>query len=114
MTMAAHGGAHFNSHGVRCRARRAAGLERLPRQGRLSGLLASWCAPCRRSFPWLDGLVSEYAKRDLVVIGVNVDQDHSLAEQFLNAGLLAKLALLRGQEAEAFLHGEQVRACCFR
>jgi cytochrome c biogenesis protein CcmG/thiol:disulfide interchange protein DsbE len=46
---------------------------------------ASWCTPCRRSFPWLDGLVSEYAKRDLVVIGVNVDQDHALAEQFLNA-----------------------------
>jgi thiamine biosynthesis lipoprotein len=30
------------------------------------------------------------------------------------AGLLAKLALLRGQEAEEFLRGEQVRAWCFR
>ncbi len=45
---------------------------------------ASWCTPCRRSFPWLDGLAQEYAQRDLVVIGVNVDQDHQLAEQFLN------------------------------
>ncbi len=45
---------------------------------------ASWCTPCRRSFPWLDGLVHEYAQRDLVVIGVNVDQDRQLAEQFLN------------------------------
>lgn len=45
---------------------------------------ASWCTPCRRSFPWLDGLVHAYARRDLVVIGVNVDQDPRLAEQFLN------------------------------
>jgi len=30
------------------------------------------------------------------------------------AGLLAKLALLRGQEAEAFLRDEQVRAWCIR
>lgn len=45
---------------------------------------ASWCTPCRRSFPWLDGLVREYAGRDLVVIGVNVDQDPELAEKFLN------------------------------
>jgi thiamine biosynthesis lipoprotein len=30
------------------------------------------------------------------------------------AGLLAKLALLRGAEAEEFLRAEQVRAWCFR
>jgi len=45
---------------------------------------ASWCTPCRRSFPWLGDLAHEYAQRDLVVIGVNVDQDQQLAEQFLN------------------------------
>ena len=45
---------------------------------------ASWCTPCRRSFPWLDGLVRVYSGRDFVVIGVNVDHDHDLAEKFLN------------------------------
>jgi thiol-disulfide isomerase/thioredoxin len=45
---------------------------------------ASWCTPCRRSFPWLDDLVSQYGKRDLVVIGVNLDQSNDLAEKFLN------------------------------
>lgn len=45
---------------------------------------ASWCTPCRRSFPWLDGLTRKYAGRDLVVIGVNVDQDRDLAEKFLD------------------------------
>jgi len=45
---------------------------------------ASWCTPCRRSFPWLDGLVSQFAEKDLVVIGVNVDQSNELAHKFLS------------------------------
>jgi cytochrome c biogenesis protein CcmG, thiol:disulfide interchange protein DsbE len=44
---------------------------------------ASWCAPCRQSFPWLDSLVHEYASRNFVVIGVNVDKDRERAERFL-------------------------------
>jgi thiol-disulfide isomerase/thioredoxin len=45
---------------------------------------ASWCTPCRRSFPWLGRLAREYAGRYLIVIAVNVDQDRYLAEKFLN------------------------------
>jgi cytochrome c biogenesis protein CcmG/thiol:disulfide interchange protein DsbE len=45
---------------------------------------ASWCAPCRESFPWLDQLATQYALQNLVVIGVNVDQDRDSAERFLN------------------------------
>jgi thiol-disulfide isomerase/thioredoxin len=45
---------------------------------------ASWCVPCKRSFPWLDGLVSQYRKQDLVIIGVNVDQSTALANKFLD------------------------------
>jgi thiol-disulfide isomerase/thioredoxin len=48
---------------------------------------ASWCTPCRESFPWLSKLVSPYGAKDLVVIGVNVDQDHALAEEFLRSNL---------------------------
>jgi thiol-disulfide isomerase/thioredoxin len=44
---------------------------------------ASWCGPCRESFPWLAGLLRERASQDLVVIGVNVDKDRALAERFL-------------------------------
>ena len=44
---------------------------------------ASWCGPCRQSFPWLDGLEREYGAQNFVVIGVNVDQDHGKAERFL-------------------------------
>jgi cytochrome c biogenesis protein CcmG/thiol:disulfide interchange protein DsbE len=45
---------------------------------------ASWCGPCRESFPWLDELVREYRSKDLVVIGINVDKDRDRAERFLN------------------------------
>lgn len=44
---------------------------------------ASWCKPCRQSFPWLNSLQKRYADRGLVVIGVNVDRSHDDAERFL-------------------------------
>ncbi len=44
---------------------------------------ASWCVPCRRSFPWLDEMQSKYGEQGLVVIGVNMDADPSEAESFL-------------------------------
>lgn len=45
---------------------------------------ASWCGPCRQSFPWLDNLARAYASQNFVVIGVNVDKDRERAERFLN------------------------------
>lgn len=44
---------------------------------------ASWCEPCRHSFPWLNAMQTKYADRGLVVIGVNVDRDRTAAERFL-------------------------------
>ncbi len=44
---------------------------------------ASWCGPCRKSFPWMDSAQRTYADRGLVVIAVNLDQEHGLAEEFL-------------------------------
>ena len=43
---------------------------------------ASWCEPCRHSFPWLNEMQAKYGER-LVVIGVNVDRERVAAEQFL-------------------------------
>jgi thiol-disulfide isomerase/thioredoxin len=43
---------------------------------------ASWCEPCRHSFPWLNEMQAKYGDR-LVVIGVNVDRERAAAEQFL-------------------------------
>jgi thiol-disulfide isomerase/thioredoxin len=44
---------------------------------------ASWCAPCKASFPWMQQLQERYAGHDLVVIAVNVDHERTLAERFL-------------------------------
>jgi thiol-disulfide isomerase/thioredoxin len=44
---------------------------------------ASWCAPCRYSFPWLNEMQAKYADRGLVVVGVNVDRERADAEHFL-------------------------------
>jgi cytochrome c biogenesis protein CcmG, thiol:disulfide interchange protein DsbE len=46
---------------------------------------ASWCGPCRESFPWMKEMQQRYGDRGLVVVGINVDQDRELANQFLNA-----------------------------
>jgi len=45
---------------------------------------ASWCEPCRHSFPWLNEMQAKYAARGLVVIGVNVDRERADAERFLH------------------------------
>lgn len=44
---------------------------------------ASWCVPCRRSFPWLNTMHTTYADAGLVIIGVNLDMERSEAEAFL-------------------------------
>jgi thiol-disulfide isomerase/thioredoxin len=44
---------------------------------------ASWCAPCRQSFPWMQTMQDAYGSRGLRVIAVNLDQDRGDAERFL-------------------------------
>ncbi len=44
---------------------------------------ASWCEPCRRSFPWLNTLRERYADRGLTVVAINLDKDRRAADAFL-------------------------------
>jgi thiol-disulfide isomerase/thioredoxin len=44
---------------------------------------ASWCAPCKASFPALGELQKELGPRGLVVLGVSVDEKRSAYETFL-------------------------------
>lgn len=46
---------------------------------------ASWCTPCRVSFPWMNDIQETYERRGLIVIGVNVDHDRDLADEFLQS-----------------------------
>jgi len=42
---------------------------------------ASWCGPCRKSFPWMNNMKNKYS--ELKVISINVDANKSLATEFL-------------------------------
>lgn len=44
---------------------------------------ASWCAPCKASFPVYDQLQKEYGARGVRVVAVNVDQNGRQMDAFL-------------------------------
>ena len=44
---------------------------------------ASWCVPCRQSFPWFNAMHDAYTDDGLVILGVNTDVDADEAQQFL-------------------------------
>jgi cytochrome c biogenesis protein CcmG, thiol:disulfide interchange protein DsbE len=45
---------------------------------------ATWCVPCRLSFPWMQAMQSQYAAQGLVIVAVSVDQNPALIAPFLN------------------------------
>ena len=44
---------------------------------------ASWCGPCRKSFPWLNDMQARYGKDGLKIVAINLDKDRAQAERFL-------------------------------
>ena len=44
---------------------------------------ASWCTPCRRSFPWMNAMQKKYGAQGLTIVAINVDKKRSDAERFL-------------------------------
>lgn len=44
---------------------------------------ASWCAPCRLSFPWMNEMQARHQGRGLQVVGVNLDAQRADALAFL-------------------------------
>jgi len=44
---------------------------------------ASWCVPCRQSFPWMNQMQARYGGEGLVVVAVNLDRDAAEARRFL-------------------------------
>jgi len=45
---------------------------------------ASWCIPCRKSFPWMNDLEKRYGNKGFKVIAVNLDQEQEKAKAFLD------------------------------
>jgi len=46
---------------------------------------ASWCGPCRKSFPWMTEMQKKYGPAGFTVVAVNVDKKRPDAERFLQA-----------------------------
>ncbi len=44
---------------------------------------ASWCGPCRLSFPWMETMKSAYEGQGLEIVAVNLDGDRADADKFL-------------------------------
>ena len=44
---------------------------------------ASWCGPCRRSFPWMNEMQQKYGAKGFTVLAINVDKRRADADKFL-------------------------------
>lgn len=45
---------------------------------------ASWCGPCRHSFPWMNEMQAKYGAKGLKIVGMNLDANKADAEKFLS------------------------------
>jgi len=65
---------------------------------------ASWCGPCRHSFPWLASLHERYRAKGLTIVAINLDKKRADADRFL-AELPAPFSVAfdpAGKTAEAY------------
>ncbi len=46
---------------------------------------ASWCGPCRQSFPWMNEMQAKYGPQGLQVVAINLDAKNTDAREFLSA-----------------------------
>jgi thiol-disulfide isomerase/thioredoxin len=80
---------------------------------------ASWCGPCKLSFPWMEAMKRSYEAQGLEIITVNLDRNNADADKFLKqfhptfpvhldpAGELAVLYKVRGMPSSVLIdrHG---------
>ncbi len=60
---------------------------------------ASWCIPCKKSFPWMNEMHQKYKDQGLKIIAVNVDEESTDADKFL-ADIPAEFTILRDPEGK--------------
>lgn len=60
---------------------------------------ASWCGPCRKTFPWMNEMQKKYSKSGFEVVAINVDQKKELADGFLAKSPAEFTVLLDSQGA---------------
>jgi thiol-disulfide isomerase/thioredoxin len=64
---------------------------------------ASWCAPCKASFPAMSRLQAKYGSRGLVIIGIGVDEDAAKYQAFV----------AKNKPGFALVHDAQQKAAAF-
>jgi len=74
-----------NTNRIASSASAASSIDWAAYQGKvvLVDFWASWCEPCRQSFPWMQAMQQKYADQGLVIIAVNVDREPAKAAAFL-------------------------------
>lgn len=58
-------------------------LSRLPGRIVYVDFWASWCTPCKQSFPFMNDVVQRFEAKGVTVLAVSVDSDPALARDFL-------------------------------
>jgi thiol-disulfide isomerase/thioredoxin len=46
---------------------------------------ASWCRPCKNSFPWMINIKEKFKDKPFEIIAINLDKDKALADQFIKS-----------------------------
>jgi len=65
---------------------------------------ASWCVPCRTSFPFFDGLEQQYGRQGVTVVGLTLEDNEDAVTDFLDS-VLVGFTIVRdptGRAGEAF------------
>jgi thiol-disulfide isomerase/thioredoxin len=69
----------------------------------LVNLWATWCVPCRKEMPALEGLQAKLGGPDFEVVAVNIDtRDPEKPKTFLKEAGLTRLGYFRDQNAKVF------------
>jgi thiol-disulfide isomerase/thioredoxin len=69
----------------------------------LVNLWATWCVPCRREMPSLEGLQTKLQGPNFEVVAINIDtRDADKPRKFLNDAKLTRLGYFNDQKAKTF------------
>jgi thiol-disulfide isomerase/thioredoxin len=69
----------------------------------LVNLWATWCVPCRKEMPALDGLQAKLAGPNFEVVAINIDtRDPEKPKKFLNDAGLTRLGYYTDEKAKVF------------
>jgi thiol-disulfide isomerase/thioredoxin len=69
----------------------------------LVNLWATWCVPCRKEMPALEGLQAKLGGPDFEVIAINIDtRDPEKPKNFLKEAKLSRLGYFSDQKAKVF------------